>query len=307
MIRAQIVLDSINPIGKRITTWMLTYPRSIHSEFMTHRVFSRNAASSRAIPTNKMIEAIQLQPAMPNRYGTLAKGMGDAGIMECKDQMMAQQSILELRDQAIATVESLQSLNASKQLINRYLEPWMHMTVLATATDHRNFFALRAHPAAEPNFQELAYCMLECYLDSDPVFVDWGDWHLPGRSHATDEGLTNEGLLKVCTARACRASYVRFDEELTFEDAVRIHDTAKENGHMSPFEHCAQAVQYDEYEYSNFDTPGFSGPSYWRQYRKFFPGENRTTVDLNEIRRNRPEWISIEGKCMIPYQGVQGL
>lgn len=305
MIRAEIIKDSINPIGKRITTWMLTYPRSIHSEFMTHRVFSRNAASSRAIPTNKMIEAIELQSAMPNRFGTLAKGMGDSGVMDSVAENQATHLIYQLRDQAIATVESLQSLNASKQLINRYMEPWMHMTVLATATDHRNFFALRAHPAAEPNFQELAYCMLECYLDSDPVFVDWGDWHLPGLRDS-DVYLTTEDRLKFCTARACRASYVKFDSDLTPDDAFRIHDDAVRNGHMSPFEHCAQAVQHDDYEYSNFDSVGFGGASYWRQYRKMIPGENRTTVDLNEIRRNRPEWISIEGKCCIPFQGVQG-
>lgn len=300
MIRAQIVLDSINPIGKRITTWMLTYPRSIHSEFMTHRVFSRNAASSRAIPTNKMIEAIEQQPAMPNRFGTLAKGMGDAGIMDSVAENQTKHLIYQLRDQAIATVESLQSLNASKQLINRYLEPWMHMTVLATATDHRNFFALRAHPAAEPNFQELAYCMLECYLDCEPRPIRWNEWHMPGLRDE-DRNLSLEVQLKICTARACRASYVNFDADLSLDDAIRIHDQALTNGHMSPFEHCAQAVQRDEYEYSNFDGIGFGAASYWRQYRKTLPNENRTTVSLREIRRNRPDWISIEGKCCIPY------
>ena len=43
-------------------TFELTYPRYIHSEFMTHRVFSRNASSSRAIPVKRMIEQVRNNP-----------------------------------------------------------------------------------------------------------------------------------------------------------------------------------------------------------------------------------------------------
>ena len=54
---ARILLDSLSPSGARLTTMEVRYPRFIHSEMMTHRVFSRNAASSRAIPIKKMIAA----------------------------------------------------------------------------------------------------------------------------------------------------------------------------------------------------------------------------------------------------------
>ena len=53
-IKAVIAADSINVKGKRITTFIVTMPRIVLAELNTHRVFSRNSASSRAIPFTKM-------------------------------------------------------------------------------------------------------------------------------------------------------------------------------------------------------------------------------------------------------------
>ena len=64
-IEAKIVADSINKQGDRITTFLLTYPRFIHSELMTHRMFSRNSASSRAIPFEKMVKDVLENPFIP--------------------------------------------------------------------------------------------------------------------------------------------------------------------------------------------------------------------------------------------------
>ena len=61
-IEAKIVADSTNLQGHRITTFLLTYPRFIHSELMTHRMFSRNSASSRAIPFEKMLKIVEEDP-----------------------------------------------------------------------------------------------------------------------------------------------------------------------------------------------------------------------------------------------------
>ena len=52
-IKVEIVADSINQQGDRLTSLVLTYPRIIHAEMMTHRMFSRNASSSRAVPVQK--------------------------------------------------------------------------------------------------------------------------------------------------------------------------------------------------------------------------------------------------------------
>ena len=48
---AEVLIDSVNPAGQRLTTFVLRFPRFVLSEFNTHRMFSRNASSSRAIPT----------------------------------------------------------------------------------------------------------------------------------------------------------------------------------------------------------------------------------------------------------------
>src|SRR3954463_15005916 len=75
MIEAKVILDSISPFGKRLTTFVLTYPRFVHAEFMTHRAFSRNAASSRAIPAWKIRRSVRMDPAMPVYWGMNQPGM----------------------------------------------------------------------------------------------------------------------------------------------------------------------------------------------------------------------------------------
>ena len=56
---ARVLLDSVSPGGVRLVTMEVRYPRFIHAEFMTHRMFSRNAGSSRALPIRKMIAAVR--------------------------------------------------------------------------------------------------------------------------------------------------------------------------------------------------------------------------------------------------------
>ncbi len=156
MIKAEIIKDSLAPSGKRITTFVLTYPRFIHSEFMTHRMISKNASSSRAIPTEKMIQAIMDNPAMPIAFSKNQKGMQASDILSPQDQEKAEWLWLQARDETLNYVKALTDLGAHKQHVNRLLEPFQHITVIATATEWDNFFALRCHPDAPPEFQELA-------------------------------------------------------------------------------------------------------------------------------------------------------
>ncbi len=70
MITAKIIACSVaKDSGTEVVTYELEYPRFIHSEFMTHRMFSRNAASSRAIPIQKMIRMIKDNPVVPFEWG----------------------------------------------------------------------------------------------------------------------------------------------------------------------------------------------------------------------------------------------
>jgi hypothetical protein len=68
-ITAKVIADSIADGCPRLITLQLRYPRFIHSEFMTHRAFSRNASSSRAIPVERLIQDVIDDPAMPVYWG----------------------------------------------------------------------------------------------------------------------------------------------------------------------------------------------------------------------------------------------
>lgn len=282
MIEARIIADSISPAGCRITTFVLKYPRFIHSELMTHRAFSRNAASSRAIPIQRMIEAIRENPARPVHWGTAKPGM-QAG--EPLPPEKAEQAVAiwdEACHDAIAHAERLLELGVHKQVVNRLLEPFAHMTTLVTATEWENFFALRAHPDAQPEFQVLAYRMLAAYLANEPVQVPVGGWHIPFGDRMPD-GLTEEERLKIATARCARVSYLTFDGEFAPEKDFALHDRLAQAGHWSPFEHCARALP------EAVPSGNLVG---WRQYRKEFPDENRR-ADLKGILATKPDWITL--------------
>ena len=143
-INAKIVADSINSQGKRITSFILTYPRFIHSELMTHRVFSRNSASSRAIPFNKMIEMVESDPFIPIAWQSKHTGMQGTDYLDGdSEQQLLINKWLEARDLAVQQAKLLDYNNVTKQLCNRILEPFMWHTVLVTATEFENFFELR--------------------------------------------------------------------------------------------------------------------------------------------------------------------
>lgn len=285
MIKAQIIADSVNIIGQRITTWILTYPRFIHAEFMTHRAFSRNAASSRAIPIAKMLAAVNERPAAPEYWGANQKGMQAAVELTGEGKSNAIQKWIFARDGAVNACLALDDCDLHKQITNRVIEPWSHITVLATATTHGNFFALRAHKDAQPEFQVLAYTMLREYLKSKPVFLDEDEWHIPF-SDKMVEGTSIENRLKIATARAARISYLTFEGAIDVEKDYELHDRLAASGHWSPFEHCAQN-KANHVRYGNFIG--------WMQYRKKFTAENRdniTTEDLARIFVNMPDWVT---------------
>ena len=283
MIKVEIVTDSINPNGERITTWVLTYPRFIHAEFMTHRSFSRNAASSRAIPIETMIKNIESCPAEPEFWGKNKKGMQASEQLDGLDMYEAKKLWRAGCKKAIQLSRNLLAESVHKQIANRVTEPWMHITVLATATEHDNFFSLRAHPDAQPEFQVLAYRMLDLYLKHDPRLEDWGHWHIPFGDRMP-AGCSEDERLKIATARAARLSYLTFEGQIDVAKDCELHDRLMESGHWSPFEHCAYASN------KYLDSGNFRG---WVPYRKRFVNENRVNVDLKKIMASKPDWIQI--------------
>lgn len=179
-IEVEMIADSVAAeTGSRISTMVLRYPRMVHSEFMTHRKFGRNASSSRAIPMQKMHKSVREEPALPEKWTMNQQGM--QGYQEASPEIIeqAKRIIAIHREQSIETAEQLAALGLHKQVFNRYTEPHQHIRVVVTSSDWQNFLLLRTHETAEPTMQALANTMLETLANSKPKRLDRGDWHLP--------------------------------------------------------------------------------------------------------------------------------
>lgn len=291
-IQAKIIADSLAPCGKRLTTFELVYPRFIHSELMTHRVFSRNASSSRAIPIETMLKRIAANPAMPVFWAANQKGMQAVAEVENKDAALT--AWLEACEDAVHHSRRLAELGLHKAIANRVTEPFQHMVTLVSATEYANFFALRAHPAAQQEFQVLAKLMLRAFLDNKPRALGPGEWHLPyindeDRLEAMNLATTFtselpaiarlglEIIKKVSVGRCARTSYVNQDGIRALADDIGLHDRLLNDvdkgdpGHFSPFEHVARAEMHD------IPSGNFSG---FTQYRKTFPNENIRNITV---------------------------
>lgn len=302
MITANIIADSANPDGIRLTTFVVKYPRFIHSELMTHRVLSRNAASSRAIPIEKMIQAIRDEIAEPEQWGSNQKGMQAGPILDTTHTMHARLAWTKAAEYAIAYVERLDFLGVHKQIANRLLEPFSHITVVATASSWTNFFALRAHPMAQPEFQVLAYRMLDAYLKSIPENLKWDQWHLPFIQVedrdlrdvvlTEKEKYSGELLAKVSAARCARVSYLTHEGKRDILKDLELYARLAGSTplHASALEHPARATQYEDGD--DYPTPS-NFHSSWQQLRKFQLNENVTVLDLSATLAAKPDWITL--------------
>ena len=179
-ISATILADSVSSVsGKRITTFELEYPRLIHAELMTHRLFSRNAASSRAIPIKKKIKMIWNSPAMPVHWGKNQPGMQAKAELQGFKRSLAKFAWKTASKLACISTYALFKLGIHKQIVNRILEPFERYKVVLTATEFENWFWLRDHEDAQPEIRELARVMSKAREESNPFELHPGEWHLP--------------------------------------------------------------------------------------------------------------------------------
>lgn len=142
-ISATVVADSVNEFGNRATTVVCTFPRYILAEVNTHRMISKNSASSRAIPFIKMAQAVEQNPFIPMAFQKNHPGMQGTEYCTERESEVAKSAWLVARNKALEQAYYLATKNVTKQLINRLLEPYMYHTAIMTATEWENFFALR--------------------------------------------------------------------------------------------------------------------------------------------------------------------
>lgn len=294
---AQVICDSISPDGHRLTTFLVCFPRFILAELNTHRMLSRNSASSRAIPVLKRIEAVQENPFVPLAFSKNQKGMQASENIDESDRWNAEQVWGEAADDMIGHAGRLSALGVHKQHANRLLETFAWHTAIVSATDWENFFALRCHPAAQPEFRTIAEMMKAEYEGSTPVRTGYDQWHLPmvlkqelwnGSQDIdgpviVDEIAIPQAAQLVSAGRCARVSYLTHAGERSPREDVELAGRLRESGHMSPFEHPARPMT--DYELECFKTYTWSenGPvligSYlgnfngWVSLRKVLPNE----------------------------------
>ena len=303
-VAAKVICDSINPRGVRITTFELDYPRIIHSELATHRMFSRNAASSRAIPVKTMLELIEANPAMPVHWGKNQAGMQASEELNDLDKAAVQGLWLEACKQAVSIAKIMDGIKAHKQVINRITEPYQHMKVVVTATSYENWFWLRAHKEADPTIAALAGEMKTAYDESKPTELRYGEWHMPYittlRNRHGDigyfpkpenpedyvEGVTVEEALMISASCCAQTSYRKTDGTLEKAELVFKRLIESEPVHASPVEHQAQCFD-DSYYWpvgvTHRDRQGIyhSGNfKDWLQYRQLIPNNAKGSWEI---------------------------
>jgi thymidylate synthase ThyX len=269
---AKILADSVSPAGVRLTTMEVCFPRMVLAEFNTHRAFSRNSASSRAIPVEKQLDRIRNHPFVPTYWGANQSGMQAEHELDSEAAQKAEAEWLAARDDAVKHVENLLEIGLHKQLANRILEPFMWHTVIVTATEGSNFFALRANAMAQPEIREIAEMMQKVYEESKPAKLKEGEWHLPLIQPEERDGTfeKSEEARKISAARGARVSYLTHEGKRDLSADITLYERLTGGGHMSPLEHVARPMTSDELKKSEW-AGNFRG---WMQLRKLVPNEH---------------------------------
>lgn len=314
---AKVLADSVSPADHRLTTLEATFPRFILAEFNTHRVFSRNSASSRAIPVAKQLRRVLDDPYVPIEFGSNKPGMQAGPALTGAGRDAAEAEWLRARDDAVRHVlgliaspenvagfenlhECLEAaepslkeppaewLNVHKQVANRLLEPFMWHTVIVSSTTWENFFNLRCHPDAQPEIRLIATKMRDAFERSVPTRLEPDEWHLPLVGEAErEEASSPEELAKISIGRCARVSYLTHAGTRDLSADVALYDRLLESGHMSPMEHVARPMTSTELERSEW-SGNFQG---WIAHRKLIPGESNPLGQVEEIRIDADESV----------------
>lgn len=300
LITARILADSISPGGVRMTTMEIEYPRFILAELNTHRMLSKNSASSRAIPVKAMHEHIRANTAAPVYWGINQPGMKAKEELTGADLSWAKYLWAKARDLAIGYSADLADLNIHKQITNRITEPWMIMKTVISGTEWANFFWLRDHPDAQPEIAELAKKMREAYDASTPQPLNPGEWHVPyvitnrdastGVLHYLDGsgGVITADEARIISASCCaQVSYRKNDD--TLEKAQKVFQMLIESepAHASPVEHQATPMQEAEYHMYKAWEPGITHVDL---YRRLWSGNLRGWIQHRKLIPNEARW-----------------
>lgn len=278
---AVVLADSVVN-GRRLTSFEVRFHRYVLAEFNTHRAFSRNGASSRAIPVQRLIEIAKVSGVEPLEWGLNRPGMSATEEADPELKRKAWETWQLAKQDAIHAAEVLTELGIHKQVVNRVLEPFLPMTMIVTSLDTglANFFDQRLHPAAAPEMQALAKATTQAFEASVPRRLEFGEWHMPYHV-GIGNCPSNKDLLAV-VGRCARVSYLNHNGEKNYQDDVRLASKLllASPPHWSPFEHVAEASNLDYIDNGNFNHSPF------RQLRHNLP---KLTELIEFCRRNQSQ------------------
>lgn len=242
----KVVADSVSPSGHRLTSVEACFPACVQQELLKHRAFSVGSASNRAIPNSTIIEQVRSDPFIPLSWPKRHKAMqpqeyvSDPEVIEMLRYAWAASSKV-----AISYAESLTENGVHKEIANRLLGPYQWVTVLITASDWDNFFALRCHEAAEQHMRKLAEMIRSAREGSSPRWLDYGEWHLPYIDGLDCAGGFDLALFKkLSVARSARVSTLTQGRRTTPLEDLYLFDRLKNANpmHSVPFEMVATPV-----------------------------------------------------------------
>ncbi len=258
---SRVIADSISPDGHRLVTVEATIHRFVLAELNTHRAFSRNSASSRAIPVHRTLARVADTPAIPLVWASERKGM--SGGDEITDPGKARETWLAARDAAVTHAEQLLDLGVHKSVVNRLLEPFMTHTVIITATDWDGFVRQRCSPLAQPEIRAAADAIRAAINGSLPLPIAWNQWHLPYLSDVDRVEIPDHLWPHVSAARCARVSYLTHDgiRDWRVDQDLYQRLVKADPPHWSPLEHVARPQRVDLPRIGNFTG--------WAQLRHF--------------------------------------
>ncbi|AUZ94810.1 hypothetical protein [Agrobacterium phage Atu_ph04] len=296
-ISAKIICASMGEHAPPIYTAELVYPLPIHAEFMTHRAFSKNSASLRAIPTKSVIKQLQDNPFVPIHMGKNQSGMQAdetndqlvkvlrkdflGRLFRLKEEVTVQEAWLRARDAAIEIAEAISDANYHKQVVNRILAPFLHNRVLSTGVSFDNFMGLRDHKDAEPHIRELAARLKEAIEYAPVDYLHANQYHLPYITQHEKETLSIEHQIKISVARNARVSYNLTDgSKSTVQKDLELFERLAGSVpvHASPTEHIAMPDFIKSFNSKTGKITWMNPERHrnltgWQQYRSFIPND----------------------------------
>jgi thymidylate synthase ThyX len=303
-ISCTVIADSLC-VERRMVTLELEYPRFIHAELMTHRMLSKNAASSRAIPIKKMHETITEKTAMPVHWGKNQPGMSAKEEVDDLVKQGAEGVWNAARDSMLSHSTVMSDMGLHKQIANRITEPFQMMKTVISGTEWANLIWLRHHADAQPEFYELADCIVKCLKQSESMLIVSGEWHTPYVHRFRDidgvlqyldsngEKLSKEDAIKVSSSCCAQVSYRRNDDSLEKAKDIFARLIESEPIHASPIEHQATPMKIKNaglYSQDMNPTIWEEGITHMDRDKNYWSGNLRGFIQHRKLIKCEAKW-----------------